>query len=220
MKFIITIIIIIISNISELIANENVTDLKQNKNRYILASYSNLDLIIQNKYGLNFGFINEYNIYNEPYRSVEIDIMHSHVGKTTEYMEDTRISFYKRVITKEIMPQLFYGCSYFDTLVNFGNNRIGRLTGGYYNSNISYRFQSLGLNIGLGNRWYVNENFIFSIDWVSWAQPIYILNKYSNYLDTNLPVSERDNFVKASTLTLINYFPRFTFLKLQIGILF
>lgn len=78
--------------------------------------------------------------------------------------------------------------------------------------------EALGFNVAIGNRWTFDHNITLGIDWISWAQPVAVTNKKSAFLDSSANEEDKDDVDTA--LKIISYFPRFSFLKLQLGILF
>lgn len=80
------------------------------------------------------------------------------------------------------------------------------------------KIQSLGFNVAIGNRWTLSKNVTFGIDWISLAQPVSLINQDSTFLYYASNQQDKDDVNQATNL--VSYFPRFSFLKIQIGILF
>lgn len=184
---------------------------------YVIGTYSPLDIIIPNKYGATVGWAQNAD------KTWEIEYLQASVAapfiiKDLGKMTDQRISLIGRNYLGSNSFNFNYGLTYFDFQLHLGDRLLNQLTGGNYPSVDLVQVQSLGFNIGIGNRWQLSKNITIGIDWITWSQPIYSLNKKSAYLDYATNQQDKDDVDTA--LKLITYFPRLTLLKLQLGYLF
>lgn len=191
--------------------------LRESFNYFALLSYSPMDLVIPGKIGASIG----YN--SSPDYTWEFEYLHGSVAvpfliKDLGKMSDDRISLIRRSYLGTETFNLSYGVSYFDFSVHLGDKFLNQLTGGSYPSLDIITIKSLGFNIGAGNRWNFKNRFILSIDWISWSQPLIMVQRNIPYLDYATNQSDKDDVDNASKL--IAYLPRITLLKLQIGYLF
>ncbi len=204
----------------EITATEVVLPTKERRNAnnyYALATYSPIDLLIPNKMGITFGLIESEDItWDFEWMNGSLGVPHliSDIGR----MSDSRVSIIKRSYSASNSFNFNYGITYFDFGIHLGDDLISKITGGNYPSIDLVSLKSLGVNIGLGNRWTFEHDITLGVDWISWAQPLITINKNSAFLDYATDASDRDNVKKA--LSIVQYFPRWTILKLQIGILF
>lgn len=190
---------------------------REQANYFALANYSPIDLLIPSKYGLTMGYIKSADkTWELEYLrgSISVPFIVEDLGKMT----DERFSLIGRSYFGGNSFNFSYGLSYFDFSLHLGDKLLNRVTGGTYPSIDLVELQSLGFNLAIGNRWSFNRNVTFGIDWISWAQPVYAINKKSAFLDYASNQQDKDDVDKA--IKLISYFPRFAFLKLQLGILF
>lgn len=184
---------------------------------FALANYSPLDLLIPSKYGFTLGYIESADkTWEFEYLrgSISVPFIVEDLGKMT----DERLSVIGRSYFGGNSFHVSYGLSYFDFSLHLGDKLLNRVTGGSYPSIDLVEIQSLGFNLAVGNRWSFNRNVTFGVDWISWAQPVYVMNKKSAFLDYASNQQDKDDVDKATKL--ISHFPRLAFLKLQLGILF
>lgn len=191
---------------------------RSESNYFAFADYSLIDLVIPNKYGATIG------LFQDADRSWELEYLRGSVSvpfiiSDLGEMTDQRISLIRRSYAGRNSFNVSYGFSYFDFSMHIGDDMLGRITAGAYPSSIDLiRLQSLGFNLGIGNRWTFNRNITLGIDWIAWSQPVLITKKDSAFLDYASNSEDKDDVEKG--LNTVSYFPRLTFLKVQFGILF
>jgi hypothetical protein len=77
--------------------------------------------------------------------------------------------------------------------------------------------QTLGLDLGFGHRWYFENNFSFSIDWLGISQPLVTLKKEAAFLSSSSSSqTDVDNVQKSMDLFAV--IPRLYTLKVQLRI--
>lgn len=182
-----------------------------------LFNFSQLDLIIPGKMGLSLGSHQNDN------KSWEFEYLESSIGipmliTDLGSMSDKRISFIKRSFLGTETFNMSYGLSYFIFDARLGNKYLNQLTGSNLIDVSLIDIQSFGFNIGIGNRWSFKNKMVFAIDWISWAQPVFITKRKTPFLD--YATNEQDKKDIEDSTKLIAYIPRLTLLKLQFGILF
>src|SRR5690606_30674611 len=144
------------------------------------GNYSPLDLLIPSKYGGTIGYTqNADTSWEFEYLkgSVSVPFLVDDLGKMT----DERFSIIRRSYLGSNSFNISYGLTYFDFSMHLGNKLLDRVTGGGYPAIDLVEVQSLGLNLGIGNRWIFNKNITFGVDWISWAQPFYVMKKKSAF---------------------------------------
>lgn len=190
---------------------------REKANYFLLGNYSPIDFIIPGKYGFTLGLIRDADkTWELEYLrgSVSIPFVVQDLGQMT----DERLSLIGRSYAGGNSFNVSYGLSYFDFSIHLGDKLLSRVTGGSYPSLDFVEVESLGFNLGIGNRWTFNQNITLGVDWVSWSQPLVVTKKQSAFLDYASNPQDRDDVDKS--MKLIAYFPRLTLLKLQLGILF
>lgn len=181
---------------------------------FILGNYSPIDLIIPSKMGLTFGSNRSSdNSWELEYLkgSISVPFIVEDLGQ----MSDTRISLIKRSYFGSNSFNLNYGLSFFDFKLFLGDELLSRLTSGAYPAVDLIHLQSLGLNLGIGNRWTFANNWTLGVDWISWSQPFYILKEENAFLDYATNENDREDVETA--VDVISFFPRLQVLKLQLG---
>lgn len=178
--------------------------------------YSPLDLLVPSKYGLSFGWHQSGDTTWElEYLrgSFSVPIFVDDLGKVT----DQRVSFIRRSYFGSNSFNLSYGISYYDISARLGSEYLKNVSQGAAPSD-RVGVRSLGLNIGIGNKWAVAKNFTIGVDWISLSQPLIVLEQKDSYLDSSVDENHRgkvDDFVR-----LASYFPRFSIFKVQLGLIF
>lgn len=184
---------------------------------FALLNYSPIDFLLPGKYGFTLGAVkNADKTWEFEYLrgSISVPFIVEDLGKMT----DERMSLIGRSYFGSNSFNLSYGLSYFAFSMHLGDKLLNRVTGGSYPSIDLIEVNSLGFNAAIGNRWALNKNISFGIDWISWAQPLLITKKQNSFLDYASNQDDRDSVDKATKI--IAYFPRIAFLKLQLGVLF
>lgn len=180
----------------------------------ILANYSSIDLLIPGKIGATFSLNSgsEFTHEVEYLRGkLEVPSFIADIGK----YEDKRISYIRRSFADRNTFNWFWGVSYFQSKITLGDDILSRLSGGNYSAVEVLDIQSLGFNIGLGNRWQVEKNITIGVDWFVWSQPLFNIKKSTPFIDQATNQNDIDDAKKA--INFANYLPRLTILKLQVG---
>lgn len=183
-----------------------------------LGTYSPIDFMIPSKLGLTFGYIHDANT------TIEFEYLRGRLTAIPFVVEDLgaideqRLSLIGRSYFGMNSFNISYGVSYFDLSVNLGSRFLDEFLGEDRYAIDLVQIRSLGLVLGFGNRWTINKNITLGVDWVSWAQPIYAIEKRAEYIKKTA-----NNDAKREVETVLNlasFLPRFAFLKLQLGISF
>lgn len=191
--------------------------LRSNRKYFVMANYSPFDLLIPGKYGATVGLHRSaQKTWEFEYLrgSISVPFIVEDLGKMT----DERFSIIARSYSDRNSFNFSYGLSYFDFSLSLGDKLLNRVTAGNYPSLDLVEIQALGFHLGIGNRWVLNKNVTFGIDWVTWAQPLFLTSKKSAFLDYATNQKDKDDVDAA--LKVISFFPRLAFLKLQLGISF
>jgi hypothetical protein len=183
---------------------------------FVLGNYAPVDFLIPSKLGFTLGYNSNQDTSWELeflQGSVSVPFVIKDLGKMT----DRRISVIRRSYLGNNSFNISYGLSYFDFSIKIGDELLNRVSGNYPSLDV-LELQSLGFNVGVGNRWQVSDSITFGIDWFSWSQPVLTTRDRSPFLDYATNPDDRKNAEDAKKW--ISYFPRLSFLKLQLGILF
>lgn len=178
--------------------------------------YSPFDLLVPSKYGFSLGWHSSAaTTWELEYLrgSFSIPIIIDDLGQMT----DQRISLIRRSYFKSNSFNLSYGLSYYDLSARLGSDYLNNVSQGRAPSD-QVGVRSLGFNIGFGNKWVIARDFTVGIDWISWSQPVMVLEQDASYLDSSADDERKgkvDDFIR-----LASYFPRFSFVKIQIGLIF
>ncbi len=190
---------------------------REQKDYLGLINYAPLDLLIPSKLGLTLGLIRDGNTSWElEYLrgSVSVPFVVDDLGSMT----DQRISLIRRSYFGRNSFNIGYGIHYNDLQVKLGSDILSRLTSGAVPEIDLIKIQSLGFNLSVGNRWHFQKNITLGVDWISWSQPVFVTKKDTVFLDYVTNPEDREDVDTAVRLT--SYFPRFSFFKIQLGILF
>ena len=97
-----------------------------------------------------------------------------------------------------------------------GSLLLGRVSGGTVPSGIDVlRVSTLGLQLGLGNRWELSNGFLIGIDWLVLNIPLQTLDTHAPYLDYVSNPDDRqsvDDFIR-----FMRFLPTGALIKLTLG---
>lgn len=189
--------------------------LREQTNFIGMAEYSHFDLIIPAKKGLSLGWVRSAD------KTVEFEYLKGSISapfliEDLGEIADTRISLMQRSFVGSNSFNLHYGITYFDLNLHLGSDILGRITN--TPSFDAIRLQSLGFVLGLGNRWNFAHGITFGVDWISWAQPVYLIKKEDALTESISNAQDKDHIDTA--IRIGSFFPRLAFLKLQLGMSF
>lgn len=182
----------------------------------VMAEYSALDLILPSKIGGSLGYV-ESNAYTYELEYLSASLSPPSFIEDVGSFTDRRISLVVRSYADRNSFNFHYGLAYFDLQVHVGSKYLQSSSGRPANLDL-LASRSLGLILGVGNRWILPHGFTLGVDWISWSQPLIIVEKKSDLLQYIQNQQDRD--VLETLLSTVGYFPRFTILKLAIGYTF
>lgn len=192
-------------------------DLRRPKHLFGSFDYSPLDLLIPNKFGLTLGINEDAN------HSWELEYLRGTISipfliEDLGGFRDEKISVIRRTYFGNSF-NLSYGLTYFRFRLRLGSEVISRASGGQLPPGVDIlRVESLGPNFGIGNRWTFKNGITLGVDWASWSQPLFTTKKEEAYLrasESATNPSDRNHIDTA--VKLMQYMPRLTFLKLEVG---
>lgn len=198
-------------------ASDNSLNLRLNYNYGLYLHYAPIDLLIPSKKGVSFHFNSDENKVQHEFQylkgSYSIPLLIADIGK----IQDERISYLRRKFVSDSNFNWYWGLSYVSFDATIGPDLLNYILPGNIIPNIDLiDIRTIGLDLGIGHRWYFKTNFSVSLDWLAITQPLIILKKEAPYLEAqNSSESEKDSFKKS--IDLITYFPRFSVIKLGIG---
>lgn len=182
----------------------------------LMAEYSPLDLLVPGKLGGSIGYIQSRGLTNElEYLSASISV--PFIIDDLGGYSDKRISLIRRTYADRNSFNFHYGLSYFEFDFHVGNKYLASASDFPASYNLM-RSRSLGFLFGIGNRWVFPHGFSLGVDWISWAQPVYVIESNSeliNHIQDQDARSVLDHAFRAS-----QYFPRLTFFKFALGWIF
>jgi len=191
--------------------------MRDNFSYFAYLNYAPVDLLIPSKTGLTLGYQSDASEsweFEYLSGSVAVPFVVKDLGK----MEDKRYSLIKRVYGERDSFYLSYGLSYFSFSLHLGDKLLNKVTGGQYPSIDLVELEAVGAHVGMGNRWTFKKRFSLGVEWLAWSQPLFVTKRKSAFLDYATDQSDKDDVDKA--LSTIQYFPRFSVFKVQLGMSF
>jgi hypothetical protein len=186
---------------------------RDTSNLVIMGEWSPIDLLIPSKIGGVIGYVqNRQSTLEAEYlgASYKVPAFIEDIGSFT----DKRISVVQRVYGERNSFNFHYGLSYFDTNITVGSQYLASATNTSAYAELM-KHQSIGFIVGIGNRWTFGNGFTAGVDWISYAQPLFVIDQNSEIInaiqDQNVKQKLQDVF-QASM-----FFPRFSLLKVGIG---
>lgn len=182
----------------------------------IMATYSPLDLVLPSKIGASIGLI------QGPRNTLELEYLKGSIKppliEDLGEVSDTRITLMRRSYFASNSFNFSYGISYMGFTGKVGDALLSRLSGGAVPSIDLIEVNSFGTYIGFGNRWIFARGITFGVDWFGWTQPLLVTKREAKFLDY---VTNQDDKDKMDTaVKILSYLPRFSALKLQLGMTF
>ena len=190
---------------------------RENSKFLVLGSFAWIDPIIPGKIGFTAGYLPNSNT------SFELDYLRgsvalpgflSYLGSIT----DQRVSLLSRSYFGSNSFNISYGLSYMDLSMTLGDELIGRVPGVSLASISLIKIQTLGVNIGIGNRWVVWKSLTLGCDWIYLNQPLALLKREDTFLNYATNTNDRDTV--ETGLKVLTYFPRLGLLRVQLGATF
>jgi hypothetical protein len=180
----------------------------------LMGNYSYVDILIPGKQGVTLALkASSAKTYELEYltASVAVPFLVKDLGSFSE----KRWSLLSRRFFSEGSFSGYFGVAWNSTELSLGDGTISKLSGGVYPDIKLLKIDTLGFNMGLGNRWTVWKGLNLGADWVGWSQPVFIIKKQTPALDMATNDAEKRNVEKV--FDAMTYLPRFYFLKCQLG---
>lgn len=179
--------------------------------------YSPLDLFIPQKIGISGSYI------ATAQKTYEFEYLRGKIAAPSFFkdlgrMTDEKISILARNYFSRNSFNLSYGVTYFRFKVHLGSEYLQSVTASERANVDVLNLESLGVNVGVGNRWAVTEHISFGVDWIELYQPLVETKRETGFVDKTNDNSDRDAVEDA--LDYITKFPRFTFFKVSLGATF
>lgn len=186
---------------------------RQNSSYFVTGNYAPIDLILPSKFGLTLGAVSnaDYTWELEYLKSsVSVPFLVDDIGEMT----DERFSVIRRNYFGTETFNLSYGLSYNKFKVHIGSKYLA-----YVATNVPdvdlMQIDSVGFNVGIGNRWIFSNRWMVGVDWASWSQPVFTTKYNNKYNDFATDENSKDTV--DTVAKLIRWVPRITLLKLQVG---
>lgn len=206
--------------IEEVVAPESSRTYRSRTVGYGLINYAPLDLIIPSKIGLTLGWTQSADQsweFEYLRGKASVPFVIEDLGSVT----DERFSILGRSYFGGNSFNLSYGLVYNKFNMHLGSAFLSGVSGVPASSVDLVDIQSVGFNVGIGNRWTFKHNITLSIDWISWSQPVVVTKDDVPLLDdpnVNMSQSDRDDVDDAKKWA--SYFPRLSLFKIQLGMMF
>lgn len=127
-------------------------------------------------------------------------------------MTDRRISVVKRSFRGRF--NVHYGVTHFSFDARLGGGYLQYVTPAARERDV-VSARSLGIVAGIGHRWALGDRVLVGIDWISWAQPLFTIERDDIVTSHMTDSSARDRIEK--TVGLVMSTPRLSVLKAHIG---
>lgn len=187
------------------------------RTNYLAAiSYAPIDFPIPSKIGITAGLV------KSQYQTWELEYMRGSLSVPGGFRDlgsitDTRVGLIGRTFFGDSL-HIAYGVSYFDFNATVGDALMNSLSGGTYPNIDAMTVQGFGFNVGFGNTWVIQRDITIGVDWLTWAQPLFVTKRSSDYV--NYTTSENDKKNVEDTMKVVSYLPRFAAVNIHVGMLF
>lgn len=179
--------------------------------------YSPLDLFIPQKIGASLGWIESAS------RTWEFEYLRGKIAAPSFLedlgkMTDEKISVLARSYFSKNSFNLSYGLTYFRYKIQLGSEELQGVSPSERSQFDVVELESLGLNVGIGNRWALTDHLSVGVDWIELYQPLFETKSNTDFTNETSDQDTKDDVEDA--LKFLGHFPRFTVLKLQVGMTF
>jgi hypothetical protein len=188
-------------------------DRRESSNVSILAEYSPFDLLIPGKIGGSIGFLQDRSTTLEAEylgASYSVPAFIENIGD----FSDKRISLVRRVYGDHNSLNFHYGLSYFDSNITVGSRYLASASNTNAYSDLMKQ-RSVGFIVGVGSRWTFPKGFTVGVDWISYAQPLVVVQQDSSIINAIQDQNAKKTVQEVFQAAL--YFPRISILKLGLG---
>ncbi len=188
-------------------------ELRSKNSHNVFWIYSLIDTWLPSKMGFSYA----YNL--APDSALEVEYLsgtYAPLGiKELGEFSETRFSLLYRSFSERNSFNFIYGLNYNSFRLAIGDKLLSTVTTGAVPGFDVVSVKTLGFTWGIGNRWYLNNRFLLTLDWFAVHVPIYVLESEAPYLEAN--ASERDKDDIRDALDFIENVPTFSVVKLQLG---
>lgn len=187
--------------------------LRGERKNNLMLSYAGVDTWIPSKIGFSY-------IYSPtPVGSWEFSYMRGSISipffiDDLGQISDTKIALLYRSYSQRNSFSFLYGLNYYNFSANLGNDYLSSISGNSAQFEL-LRVESLGLTLGLGNRWQLNSGLSFGVDWFTVNIPIRVFNTDADYLSSDADQADKNDV--ENVFNVLKRVPTFSFLKFQVG---
>lgn len=133
-------------------------------------------------------------------------------------MTDERFSLIRRFYSDRNSFNFFTGAAYHSFSIHLGNRLTSLATGGLFPNIDLVTIKTLGLVLGLGNRWQLKSGWVLGVDWLSMYLPLKTIEAEAPYISSNASESSKNDVRDA--MKVIKRVPTFAVFKFQVGMSF
>lgn len=192
------------------------TVLRQARPHNIMGSYSGVSTWIPSKLGLSYTYSPSVTgswelAYSRG--SVAAPFFLDDLGSITE----SSISLLYRSYSRRNSFSFIYGLNYYNFDARLSGEYLASVTGDPSDFNI-LRVRSIGVTVGLGNRWQLKNGVSLGVDWFHLNIPVNVFETDADYLNSDADPEDKEDVRDA--LDFLKRVPTFSFLKLQVGYTF
>lgn len=179
-------------------------------------NYAAIDVPIIAKYGVTAGYI------SDPNHLWEVEYMTGSFGSSIYFADigritDTKITIQRRTYFGNHF-NITYGLSYFNFSAKLGDALMNNVSNNNYPSLDMVEIEAYGATFGMGSTWTFKNNIVFSVDWLTISQPLYVTKKETPYLDYSTDPDDRDEVETA--VDIVSYLPRVSLIQFHVGMMF
>lgn len=183
----------------------------------VLGNYGTWDLFLPGKMGMTGTYIQSEDLsWDVEYltANLAVPLWIRDMGRINE----KRLSILRRAYWSNNSFSGYVGLSWNSLVVHLGDDVLAKLFPDQTPSFDVLRLETLGVNLGFGNRWTILHGFTYGVDWLGVSQPLLVTKKDFGELDNAANDEEKDQIKKAMGLAV--YFPRVYLFKFQAGLTF
>ena len=181
----------------------------------LTGNFTLLETWVLTKYGFTAGYNDSAsNTYEFEYMRGSLSF--GKFGMDIGGIDEQRFALVARSFNKRNSFNVTYGVFYSEFDAHLGNDILATVSGVPASTVDLARVTIFGFTGGLGNRWQMENGFVWGVDWIMLHVPLFLIEKEAPFLDnSNSPVKKDD---VADVLDIFRKVPGLGILKFQVGL--
>jgi hypothetical protein len=133
-------------------------------------------------------------------------------------VSDSHLSLLYRSYSRRNSFSFIYGLNYYKFDARLSGQYLSSISSGNPQDYNLLSVRSLGVTLGIGNRWQLKNGMSVGIDWIHLNIPVSVFKTEADYLSSDADQSDKNDI--ENVLDILKRVPTFALFKLQVGYTF